>query len=271
MLIPTPHHILFVGCGGTGSNLVPWLSNLVKSNNIFFRYLESTLFIDPDTVSESNLKRQHFFQWQIHQPKAKIFAQAYQSILKSESIFASINPESLEKLFSHYQLEDKNIWVICCTDNAQSRKDTLEFLQSKVLSEELTNYFWLSPGNDDTSGVVATHLVIESTAINTDPMALFPNWANGGATLRDDNTYSCGGNFEAGSQHFLVNGFASLYCATILSNYVENHTLIPVIHFETGLEPVTNFATAIDLDSLNSPSASFTEDSITEDLPLEEV
>lgn len=252
-----PDFIFFIGCGGTGSNLVPWLYNLVQSNYRFFSKLKKTLFLDPDTVSDQNFNRQNFLPWMSGKKKAFVFAKSYEKTLLAESFVVASNEDTLERLFKYCEIQESHsVWVICCPDNAEARRSSLAFLKKKALKKKIKNYFWISPGNDDARGTIGSHLVIDGFALSTDPMSLFPNWAqsNESQGLQDDGSYGCGGSEESGVQHFVLNGLAAIHTANILASLVEEGVYIPSAWFSGGVAPTVEYAAGINLEEVVLPN-----------------
>jgi molybdopterin/thiamine biosynthesis adenylyltransferase len=132
--------IVQVGCGGTGSWLVPLASKLL--NNIKLR-LPDTIeilynIIDDDSVEERNIMRQNFSDWDIGKGKAMSLVSKYcynfnnmvavNQRLKSKSglyplVFGNepITSEDRQKTL---------VIVIGCVDNNQSRQSLNRILKS---------------------------------------------------------------------------------------------------------------------------------------------
>lgn len=67
-------HIVLVGCGGTGSNLVPHLAQLIhslKSEKI------SVVLADQDIVEPENIGRQLFIEPEVGENKAEVLQMRY--------------------------------------------------------------------------------------------------------------------------------------------------------------------------------------------------
>ncbi|NNG66424.1 ThiF family adenylyltransferase [Caldanaerobacter subterraneus] len=80
----TDYNIVVCGVGGTGSNLIPFLTQVVasdKSKNI------TITLADGDIVEEKNLKNQKFTQKDIGKPKAEVLAERYKRIYPDLDIY----------------------------------------------------------------------------------------------------------------------------------------------------------------------------------------
>lgn len=70
-----PNNIMVFGCGGTGSRVVPTLSQLIKSQSWLIN--ANIILIDGDEVEEKNTSRQNFIMQDVGQNKAKVLATRY--------------------------------------------------------------------------------------------------------------------------------------------------------------------------------------------------
>src|SRR5688572_3687924 len=65
---PRPLQIILVGAGGTGARMAPDIARLLNRG-------DSLIIVDPDTVEEKNLIRQHFVRPDVGRYKAEVVAQ----------------------------------------------------------------------------------------------------------------------------------------------------------------------------------------------------
>lgn len=154
-----PSSIFLVGCGGTGSRLVPMMTQLVKTvirqfNPLGWKDDLPVFLIDDDVVEEKNLKRQNFIQQDIGKNKAVVLAERYSRGmgLPLYPVVRRINfTDSVKRLhapsFSGNMPED-NIILIMAVDSPQARRDILKcFLHTP-------NIFIIDAGNEDNFGQV---------------------------------------------------------------------------------------------------------------------
>lgn len=182
-----PNSIIVIGAGGTGSRLMPMLTQLVKTclreynPNAWIERLPIFL-IDNDVVEDKNLLRQNFIPKDVGQPKASVLANRYSTAF-GIPIYASIsritNPTtsgaySFVGLPSGTSFSYGNSIVIMAVDSAQARRDILKeiYLNLSVgivsdtsINRGATKCFIIDAGNEDDFGQVrfsTSHILYES-------------------------------------------------------------------------------------------------------------
>jgi len=140
--------IILVGCGGTGSWLIPHLFRLVKLYQKKGINTALTLF-DPDFVEERNCDRQNFAPAEIGKNKAETIALRYNLSLGCEAI-AYPEPFTAKKLM--YQVDRRNYLIIGCVDQIEGRASIVEHFKQ---FPHKTEYDWyLDCGNHFDTGQV---------------------------------------------------------------------------------------------------------------------
>lgn len=148
--------IIICGCGGTGSNLAPMLSRMLK-NEIFY-------LIDGDTVEGKNIERQTFQNFDIGSNKARALSKKLNSNFPNKHYFLDKYLESAEEI--KQLLVDKStgkdiefisrIIIIGCVDNNASRKileDAYTQIKKKFAKKKLQVHY-IDSGNEDNFGTV---------------------------------------------------------------------------------------------------------------------
>ena len=145
--------IYVVGCGGTGSFLIPHVCRLANWFNDAGKQISITL-IDFDRIEEKNLYRQNFCQAELGYNKAQALAVRY------KAMFPKLRIGAIEDRASAIRLDRSTPTVIIgCVDNAAARKSieelTIEYsgLVAHGFSQILC--WWIDCGNDYTYGQVA--------------------------------------------------------------------------------------------------------------------
>ena len=145
--------IYVVGCGGTGSFLVPHLCRLANWFNDAGKQISITL-IDFDRIEEKNLYRQNFCQAELGYNKAHALAVRY------KAMFPKLKIGVIEDRASAISL-DRNMptVIIGCVDNAAARKSIEELMieYSSLMAHGFsqTPCWWIDCGNDYTYGQVS--------------------------------------------------------------------------------------------------------------------
>ena len=162
-----PDQIYVIGCGGTGSRLVPLLTQFMRTvtqgvtprGNV----VNPTIYlIDNDSVEHKNLLRQHFIESDVGKPKAAVLANRYSRAygVNVIPVIEMVKPD--ERLFRTLDAPPENpgsnCLVIMCVDSAQARRDIIETwgkrYMSRISSSADQQAFFVDAGNEDNFGQV---------------------------------------------------------------------------------------------------------------------
>lgn len=153
-MIPKYDKVIVLGCGGTGSILLPLLSRYLWSQ----KYTGRLILIDGDSYGDNNLSRQLFSQSRVGMNKAE-----YQGTLigshipdmadQIEIIDKFVDIEDMEKL-----IENGTV-VINCSDNKAARK----IVEDKIASVE--EGIHICCGNEFTTGQVQIHSRVRGVSV----------------------------------------------------------------------------------------------------------
>jgi molybdopterin/thiamine biosynthesis adenylyltransferase len=171
-----PSSVVMIGCGGTGSRIMPMLTQLVRTCIKSFNpsaWLERLpiYIVDGDTVEEKNLLRQNFVQRDVGHSKAGVLATRYGNAF-GVPIYPSISfiGEKGEPLLfqglpdNEYFTFDGSI-VILAVDSAQARRTILDFIFNSAQGCRNESCFILDVGNEDAFGQIkffTQHLLSET-------------------------------------------------------------------------------------------------------------
>ena len=162
-----PHNILVVGCGGTGSRLVPLLAQFLRSlmkehNPRGWLGTPNIALCDFDTIEEKNLLRQNFIKSDIGKNKEVVLAERYgraygMNILPITTAIDSCN--DIHNIF--YQKFEADVraqplMIIMCVDSVEARRKILgNAFHLSVNSQTVAqNIFIIDSGNEDNFGQV---------------------------------------------------------------------------------------------------------------------
>lgn len=203
--------IHIIGCGGTGSHLVPRLPLLHKSMLALGHPagLEVTVW-DGDNVSESNTVRQNFFPPDIGQNKASIMVNrvnsAYGLKWKDKPRRFSANDTDCHNLI----YSDMDI-LIGCVDTKSARREIDTFVRSRG-----RNLYYIDSGNTANSGQV---IVGQHGGHSDDPLRLplvselYPEILEG----EDNDEPSCSARESIARQGVATNPMCAAWIMTWLS------------------------------------------------------
>lgn len=152
-----PQAFVVVGCGGTGSRLVPLLAQFIKTCQWV---IDPVIFlVDDDKVEEKNLLRQNFINQDVGKYKAEVLATRYARAYNINiiPITKRVKTQGLEVFSDIYKPTNGNIsgnlkssLIISCVDSMAARLAIL----SEFNSVWNYNGIFLDSGNEDTYGQV---------------------------------------------------------------------------------------------------------------------
>lgn len=219
-------NIVVVGCGGTGSHIIPHLIRLVST--IKNNYYQIT-FIDGDVVEEKNLIRQHFIQADVGKNKAEALAGRYSAAFGVPIGFR-------DKYMEHYGDFQKLIdngnhtLIISCVDNIKTRAMIKDLINSWF---SVTN--WIDCGNEEMTGQVVfsarhpdfiyKHIVAGKYTM-PNVFDLYPDLYTKLTTDKFSSQLSCAEMAVSSPQH----GFVNLTAATLALNYIYAVLKMQPIH-----------------------------------------
>lgn len=182
-----PTKVMIIGCGGTGSRLVPLLAQFIKT--CAWVPDPEMILIDDDIVEEKNLFRQNFIAPDIGKSKAEVLAtryarafnmninaiqtriKNYDSFRKEASKTASVEKD-LTHVFSRFR---NNSIIVLCVDSPQARRDILEVLIAHNIGAYGTTLL-LDSGNENDFGQVSISTMMTLSPLGRNsPIADFPN------------------------------------------------------------------------------------------------
>lgn len=162
-----PNNIFVVGCGGTGSRLVPMLVQFIRSitrEHVPSGWLGTTniVLIDGDVVEQKNLIRQNFISTDVGKNKAQVLAMRY---AKAYGMNVVAYPKFIESTDNYGTVRNKirtetglpeintNDMVIMCVDSANARRIVINaFGAGQHIVGNHTAF--IDAGNEDSFGQV---------------------------------------------------------------------------------------------------------------------
>lgn len=151
--------IVIVGCGGTGSRLVPMVAQFVKS----LPYIINPIIylVDGDVVEEKNLQRQNFISSDVGKPKAAVLAARYSKaynipivpvnrMIDKDFFSSRVKQEDpmLQTLLG--EIYNQRILLILCVDSVAGRK----FIVSNWAKTNSLASVVLDAGNENDFGQI---------------------------------------------------------------------------------------------------------------------
>lgn len=150
-----PNTVFIVGCGGTGSRLVPLLAQFLKTLRFV---IDPKIFLfDFDNVEEKNLARQNFIRPDVGKNKAMILAERYGRAYDINIVpYTKKVDGGANFLTDFYRATNTTVLpphplVILCVDSAQARRDIL--LSFCGMNSSYAP-FYIDSGNEDGYGQI---------------------------------------------------------------------------------------------------------------------
>lgn len=150
-----PVTVLVIGAGGNGSQILQQLGRIDHALKKLGKPGLFVVAIDPDKVSDANIGRQLFTEYEVGEYKANV-------LISRLNRFYGLNWYAYPDRF-HFDKKQKNDLrgfnvIITATDRVQSRIEVNEWVKklskSRSSSHEDAFHFWLDMGNSKTTGQV---------------------------------------------------------------------------------------------------------------------
>jgi PRTRC genetic system ThiF family protein len=215
-------NILVIGCGGTGSYIIPNLVRLIASSKTPI----CLTLADADVVEEKNLLRQNFIKSDIGKNKAEALAKRYSSAFGLQIQFIPQyleSADSIGKALSSAQMNNINYGatpplIISCVDNIKARK----FMVDALVKYYPACGYLVDCGNEDVAGQVLisclTNRIDLDAGIFPTPhlFQVFPELNERAKTDKLASELSCAEMAESSPQF----GFVNLNAATFALNMI---------------------------------------------------
>jgi PRTRC genetic system ThiF family protein len=219
---PNIANILVIGCGGTGSYIIPNLVRLIANS----KQPVCLTIADADTVENKNLIRQNFIKSDVGKNKAEALARRYSTAFGIPIQFIPKYLESPNDIGGALRSASANgisfgsgvPLIISCVDNIKSRQFMIEALAAYYP----TSAYLLDCGNEDSAGqVLLSHLAADKVAASGQYrtphiMEIYPELKERAKTDKLASELSCAEMAESTTQF----GFVNLTAATIALNFI---------------------------------------------------
>lgn len=203
-----------IGCGGTGSHLVPRLPLLHKSLLALGHPAGISVTVwDGDCVSESNTVRQNFFPPDVGMNKASVMVNRINGAYGLDWVDEPrrIGAPDKNERYSSNPLRDADI-VIGCVDTKSARRDI-----DQLVRDQYQNTYYIDSGNSASSGQIIVGQY--SARSQDDPLRLplvselYPELLEG----VDDDAPSCSARESLARQGLATNPMCAAWIMTWLS------------------------------------------------------
>jgi len=220
-------NILVIGCGGTGSYVIPNLVRLLANS----KTPTCLTLADADTVEDKNLLRQNFIKSDVGKNKAEALACRYSAAFgtqiqfipkyleSADSIVAALNGASVNNV----KFGNAIPLIVSCVDNIKSRRFMVDALQR---SYPYSGYL-IDCGNEDVAGQVLLSHISSQLDVAAAPyrtphiFEVFPELSERLSTDKLASELSCAEMAESSNQF----GFVNLNAATIALNFIYDLVL----------------------------------------------
>ena len=220
-------NVIVIGCGGTGSALIPFLSRYLYSVN----FRGNLVLADGDTYEESNSDRQIFNNQMVGVNKAEYQAASISNQLPEIEDFVDYIDEYLSEEDINGLVVENSI-VINCVDNKAARK----YVNDRVSS--LNNAVHICCGNRERSGQVQAHVRVNGENVTPDIYEFSPEFDS---TDDDVSSMSCeelaalpsGGQLICANMGAAYNALCMLMWVTSTrARFQDNHVPCGTIEYD---------------------------------------
>lgn len=161
-----PHNILVVGCGGTGSRLVPLLAQFLRSitkEHSSRGWLENPNLVlcDFDTIEPKNLMRQNFVPQDVDKNKAAVLADRYGRAFGMNIVPMIERVEGSTDIYEFFRqklnvnLINNPLMVVMCVDSVKARRAILNNIGTMItMGANPHSITVIDSGNEDDFGQV---------------------------------------------------------------------------------------------------------------------
>lgn len=198
-LLHRPVEIHVIGCGGTGSQLIPRLAQLSKCMIALGHPHGLNLTVwDDDTVSDHNCLRQNFCLPDVGHNKASV-------MVNRCNMAHGLNWRDEPRRFSRRAVRSGDIdFIIGCVDSKAARREIDAFVR-----DSWQDIYWIDAGNDAVSAQVIVGQHGKSIAGNAMRLPLVTELYPEIITGDDDNTPSCSARESILKQGLATNAMAA--------------------------------------------------------------
>lgn len=221
--------IVQIGCGGTGSYLVPMISRILGSVPNRNRDLAYTL-IDGDIVEQKNTGRQNFIMSDIATNKSQVLSRRYSSAF---DVDIDCIPEYLVDNNKNMKSILQNAFIIIsCVDNHKTRKMISDMINIPKDDKDIQKYgyndpfIWIDAGNEKDWGHVFVTGIYGSRTSNYKLSSILNK--HGEISNGEDkhpNELSCAERARSGEQSIGINMQAALTIFNICDIIIKNQSL----------------------------------------------
>lgn len=216
-------NIVQVGCGGTGSLLLPLVSRLIaghnKDDHLHQPYGISYTLVDGDKVEKKNIIRQNFIASDIGKFKSDVLAKRYSLAFGIEIESAPVYIKTLDDL-NKICKDDVDI-IIGCVDNHWTRKLICEWIDKK---QDYNRPLLIDAGNEEKSGQIFIQGEINNSSVWPPKLLeVHPEIAQAKDEIKQDR--SCAEGVATGEQALSVNITAALLIYNIVESLLRGNPL----------------------------------------------
>lgn len=248
-------YIVVIGVGGTGSELIRQLSQVVAASNI----PHTLMLVDKDFIEPKNLKNQSFLRSEVGEMKAEVLAERYGQAYPNLNIFSYTenyieNLDELTKLLNPLYLDTTNFnsdqrfipIIVGCVDNNYSRK------VFHAAYKALNNCIYIDAGNESAvvppdwqtrpfnmwsneeqqtyqesgwSGQVVCGVRLNGDELQPALAGLYPEVLTDTDSVKAPSELSCSELAASDPQRSLVNKYSAMSLMTYLYEIIEERTI----------------------------------------------
>lgn len=145
-------HVIVLGCGGTGSYVIPGIARLLYSMKDSGQHVPTFTLVDADEVETKNLIRQNFSPGDVGRNKAEALATRYAGAFALEIAYQDKFLEKEADIQNLFDSVGGATMIISCVDNIRTRLSIRNAIHS--YRDHYKNIYWIDTGNEAEAGQV---------------------------------------------------------------------------------------------------------------------
>ena len=247
-------NLFVVGCGGTGSYIIPELARLWAKNELMRQRIGAVTIIDEDAVESKNVIRQRFVDGDVGKPKAQVLARRYGQAYGVDLgyVVKRLTADDFGSLIPEGSLREPTL-VIAAVDTPASRREIHNGLAA-IGEAYRQAVYWMDTGNGRDRGQVVWGNTLTSDKMSVElerplaeylpyPSVVFPELLEDPA--EPTPVLDCAAAVQVKEQGDNINAFMGMVLVEMLRQFFEgvlttHYVVVDLASMEMLRQPITN-------------------------------
>lgn len=213
------YNIVIIGCGATGSQLIPFVTQLCNNNK---KRIRKIVFVDGDLFDKKNLQNQKCVESDVDVNKARVLSERYKFIYPDLDI--AYYDDYIKSWETINDMVEYDTILVGCVDNNRTRKILCEYFNKH--SKDKLIYIDTGNGTDDRIGQIVIGYKDDEEVILDCVGGAFPKIYNSNEDVESIGT--CMRVNNDSPQNIATNIYSAANVFNIITNIlmfdkIENH------------------------------------------------